>query len=455
MLLRIEDHDRERSRPEYERGILDDLAWLGFGRRTTRARRAHVCPPERSRGVVHARRSHRSRRAAWCTRAPAPASRSSRLATDGARELRYSGTCRDRGLRAQAWCGPAAAARGWRTSGSTMRCWARRRRTRQRREETCSIRDRLGQWTYQFAVTVDDTEQHIDLVIRGADLLASTGRQIRLARLLGRTRCRRCSCTTRCSTRHRREVEQVEPRHRHPRAACAGAVAGRRDRPGRGRAGLIERPRSGCRPVRTLSGSSDGAPSRQEERVNRREFLKIASAAGERSCRMQLDARRRITDGSAGRRHAERLRPLMTSRRAGRRRHRATARSIWSRADRPARMVVEYGTNEAFRGATTIEGPAALEDTDFTARIDLGGLPPGEMVFYRVRFDSLAASGARSEPVTGQFPHGTAGAPAHQARLVRRHRGTGLGHQPRARRHAHLRDDARARARLLRPLAAT
>jgi glutamyl-tRNA synthetase/glutamyl-Q tRNA(Asp) synthetase len=44
----------------------------------------------------------------------------------------------------------------------------------------------LGNWTYQFAVTVDDWRQGVDLVIRGADLLASTGRQIRLARLLGR-----------------------------------------------------------------------------------------------------------------------------------------------------------------------------------------------------------------------------------------------------------------------------
>jgi len=48
------------------------------------------------------------------------------------------------------------------------------------------IRDRLGNWTYHFAVTVDDWLQEIDLVIRGIDLLESTGRQIRLARLLGR-----------------------------------------------------------------------------------------------------------------------------------------------------------------------------------------------------------------------------------------------------------------------------
>ena len=48
------------------------------------------------------------------------------------------------------------------------------------------VRDRMGNWTYQFAVTVDDHLQRITDVIRGEDLLASTGRQIRLARLLGR-----------------------------------------------------------------------------------------------------------------------------------------------------------------------------------------------------------------------------------------------------------------------------
>ena len=49
------------------------------------------------------------------------------------------------------------------------------------------VKDRDGNWTYQFAVTVDDLEQGVTLVIRGDDLLASTGRQIQLARLLGRT----------------------------------------------------------------------------------------------------------------------------------------------------------------------------------------------------------------------------------------------------------------------------
>ncbi len=49
------------------------------------------------------------------------------------------------------------------------------------------LRDRLGNWTYHFAVVVDDLRQGIDLVIRGEDLLDSTGRQLLLARLLGAT----------------------------------------------------------------------------------------------------------------------------------------------------------------------------------------------------------------------------------------------------------------------------
>ena len=48
------------------------------------------------------------------------------------------------------------------------------------------VRDRHGNWTYQFAVTVDDHLQRVTDVIRGMDLLDSTGRQLRLARLIGR-----------------------------------------------------------------------------------------------------------------------------------------------------------------------------------------------------------------------------------------------------------------------------
>jgi len=50
------------------------------------------------------------------------------------------------------------------------------------------VRDRDGNWTYGFAVVVDDLRQAIDLVVRGRDLLAATPDQIRLGRLLARER---------------------------------------------------------------------------------------------------------------------------------------------------------------------------------------------------------------------------------------------------------------------------
>jgi alkaline phosphatase D len=76
---------------------------------------------------------------------------------------------------------------------------------------------------------------------------------------------------------------------------------------------------------------------------------------------------------------------------------------VWSRSDRPARMLVEWWYDEQFRTAHRLVGPHALEETDFTARQDLEGLEPGSDVFVRVSFESLTSARAISEPVTGRF----------------------------------------------------
>jgi alkaline phosphatase D len=76
---------------------------------------------------------------------------------------------------------------------------------------------------------------------------------------------------------------------------------------------------------------------------------------------------------------------------------------IWSRSDRPSRMIVEYALDPSFRRYDRIVGPAALERTDYTARVNLNHLPDGRRIFYRVKFQDLDHSRVFSEPIVGSF----------------------------------------------------
>jgi glutamyl/glutaminyl-tRNA synthetase len=187
VLLRIEDHDRQRSRPEFERAILDDLDWLGFvpDDWTTDAFRAGRCLGRQSdRSEIYERALQKLRSmglvyACECSRSDLVAASSS------GRELRYPGTCAAKGLPERPGFGLRI-----RLEPSTERFVdLRHGPLEQRPFEQCGdllARDRQGNWTYQFAVAVDDHDQAVTHVIRGDDLLSSTGRQIQLARLLGR-----------------------------------------------------------------------------------------------------------------------------------------------------------------------------------------------------------------------------------------------------------------------------
>ena len=76
---------------------------------------------------------------------------------------------------------------------------------------------------------------------------------------------------------------------------------------------------------------------------------------------------------------------------------------IWSRCDRPAKMIVEIAANETFRNSLRHVGPVARPDNDFVAKLRLPSLPPGERLFYRVQFENLSDSGNLSEPTSGSF----------------------------------------------------
>ena len=76
---------------------------------------------------------------------------------------------------------------------------------------------------------------------------------------------------------------------------------------------------------------------------------------------------------------------------------------VWSRCDRPARMVVEWSTRASFADLRRQAGPVATTETGFTARVDLEGLPPDQTIVYRVLFEDAASGRARSAPVEGRF----------------------------------------------------
>jgi glutamyl/glutaminyl-tRNA synthetase len=185
VVSRIEDHDRERARPEYETAILENLEWLGFvpdlgittsDREQTSTYRQSDCV-EYYAAILQTLEERELVYGCECSRKDIigrqPAS---------AVELCYSGTCADKQLP---------------LDGNTVRFRVPKGEVvfkdlvlgecRQSPVDQCgdfSLRDRTGQWAYQFCCVCDDIRQGIDLVVRGEDILPSTARQIQLFQAL-------------------------------------------------------------------------------------------------------------------------------------------------------------------------------------------------------------------------------------------------------------------------------
>jgi glutamyl-Q tRNA(Asp) synthetase len=169
-LLRIEDVDLPRSVPDADRVIAQQLLALGMqwdGEPVWQSRRLNLYQSAfdtlLARGLVYG---------CACTRQELP--------VDGP----YPGTCRS-GLP------PGRAARSWRFRAPpgierfTDRWFGPQAQDVLAQTGDFIIRRADGYWAYQLAVVVDDGEQGITHVVRGADLLDSTARQRVLARRLG------------------------------------------------------------------------------------------------------------------------------------------------------------------------------------------------------------------------------------------------------------------------------
>jgi glutamyl-Q tRNA(Asp) synthetase len=173
-LVRMEDLDRPREQPGAADAILRTLEALGLhwdGEVEYQSRRtAHYSAAmNRLRGHTYA---------CGCTRSEMA---DSALAIDGARV--YPGICRP-GMQ------PGKTARSVRIRAQGEIRFADRVQGPQSQRLERDVGDFVlqradGQFAYQLAVVVDDAEQGVTDVVRGADLLDSTARQIHLQRLLG------------------------------------------------------------------------------------------------------------------------------------------------------------------------------------------------------------------------------------------------------------------------------
>jgi alkaline phosphatase D len=76
---------------------------------------------------------------------------------------------------------------------------------------------------------------------------------------------------------------------------------------------------------------------------------------------------------------------------------------IWARADRAARMHVEVSTTDSFKTLLRTLTADARPETDFTAKAWLDGLPAGQDIFYRARFDDPASPNYTGDTQVGRF----------------------------------------------------
>src|SRR5215471_15385387 len=76
---------------------------------------------------------------------------------------------------------------------------------------------------------------------------------------------------------------------------------------------------------------------------------------------------------------------------------------VWARTDRPARMLVEVATTDDFENVRAAAAVDSLPETDFTAKALIEGLPAGQDIFYRIRFQDHSFPTLLSEPQVGRF----------------------------------------------------
>ena len=183
-LLRIEDIDLARARPEFEQAIYDDLAWLGLKWESPVRRQSEHFEDYQDAldrlaalGVTYPCFCTRRDIAEEVARSPA--------APHGPEGVHYPGTCRhltpgereDRMAAGEAFAIRLDVARALEAVDRPLTWWERSEGEQRAAPETMGdvvLARKDIPTSYHLAVTVDDALQGITLVTRGADLFHAT-----------------------------------------------------------------------------------------------------------------------------------------------------------------------------------------------------------------------------------------------------------------------------------------
>ncbi len=186
-VLRIEDTDQERSRPEYEEGIYEDLRWLGIDWDEGPDRGGPFGPYRQSERFDiykdHALRLIESGRAFWCFCSEERLDAQAEQAKARNLNWKYPGTCRmlpAAGVRARLNAGEPAVVR-LKVREGPIRFYDIVHGAMEFSSDVISdpILLRSDGWpTYNYAVVIDDALMEITHVIRGDDHLSNTPKQV-------------------------------------------------------------------------------------------------------------------------------------------------------------------------------------------------------------------------------------------------------------------------------------
>lgn len=193
LVLRNEDLDQQRSKPEFAQAMYEDLRWLGlswdegpdvggpFGPYSQSQRRSFYLEAWRrlrNGGYIYP-----------CTCSRKDLSQALSAPHEDDDEIHYPGFCRSRLPQAREWKSPAGVSWRFKVPDGKLITFLDAYSGEQRFQAGSDFSDFLV-WrrddvpAYQLAVVVDDEAMQINEVVRGADLLRSTARQLLLIQAL-------------------------------------------------------------------------------------------------------------------------------------------------------------------------------------------------------------------------------------------------------------------------------